>query len=150
MLTFTLWLQAWCNFAHVYVRYHGHQTDQILHYQSLMAQFGQQYTFEEFYLYDRQFRLRIASNPVLRWDRIDIELTNRFHRTVLAVCFRCHTRDHYASACPLFSPHHGALSGGLSSFSGNTRFHSGGGPRFASGSQFSQRPAWFPTTCPVS
>ena len=76
VISFNLWLQAWCNFARVYVRYHGHQTDQILHYQSLMSQFGQQYIFEEFYLYDRQFRLRMASSPALRCNRIDVELTN--------------------------------------------------------------------------
>ena len=151
VLTFTLWLQAWCNFARVYVRYHGHQTDQILHYQSLMAQFGQQYVFNEFYSYDRQFRLRIASNPALRWDRIDGELTNRFLRTVWAVCFRCHhTHGHYATACPLSSPCYDAPSGGLSSFSGNAHFRSGGDSRFASGSRFSQRPAGFPTMRPVS
>ena len=68
-----------------------------------MSQFGQQYIFEEFYLYDRQFRLRMASSPALRWDRIDVELTNRFLRTTRAICYRCITHGHCASGCPLLS-----------------------------------------------
>ena len=103
VLSFNLWLQAWCNFARVYVCYHGHQTDQILHYQPLMTQFDQQYIFEEFYLYNRQFRLRMASSPALRWDRIDVELTNRFLHTTWPICYRCNTHGHYASVCPLLS-----------------------------------------------
>ena len=145
ILNFNLWMLAWCTYARVFVRYHGHQTDQLLHYQSLMAQFGQQYVFDEFYLYDRQFRLRLASNPALRWDRIDVELTNQFLRTARVICYNCNSPGHYSSVCPL-SSRAGASSGSLGS-SGSSRSRVSGGPRFPF-SRASQRSSGFSATRP--
>ena len=76
-------------------------------------------------------------------------LTNRFLQTAM-VCLLivCSTHGHYTSACPLLSwP--GNPSGGMSSFSGNTRFRTGGSPRFGPSSRFSQRSAGSHSTRPA-
>ena len=59
--------------------------------------------FQSFYWFDRQFRLRLANNNILRWDRFDFELVGRFLRTFRPVCFRCRNFGHYAQACPRLS-----------------------------------------------
>ena len=89
VVDFNTWLQAWCVFVRVYCRFHSHRVQEVLHYQTIMAQYGHQYVFPEFYLFDRQFRLRLANNNILRWDRFDFELVGRFLRTFRPVCFRC-------------------------------------------------------------
>ena len=103
VVDFNTWLQAWCVFVRVYCSFHSHRVQEVLHYQTIMAQYGHQYVFPEFYLFDRQFRLRMANNNFLRWDRFDFELVGRFLRTFRPVCFRCRNFGHYAQACPRVS-----------------------------------------------
>lgn len=54
-----------------------------------------------FMAYDRQFRLKMASSPSLKWNRVDEDLRARFLLRTRVVCFECHSFGHTASFCPL-------------------------------------------------
>ena len=65
-------------------------SSQLLYYQSMMCQYAQQFTFEDAYTFDRNFRMRLANNnKFLRWDRHYQELVAKFLNNHKPVCFKC-------------------------------------------------------------
>ena len=85
-----------------FVYYHPHTMSRLLYYQTMVCDYFNQYTFNDVYAYDRNFRQRMAALPDLRWDHHDQELVAKFLRTNKLVCFRCRNFGHVASACSLF------------------------------------------------
>ena len=45
VVDFNTWLQAWCVFVRVCCRFHSHRVQEVLHYQTIMAQYRHQYVF---------------------------------------------------------------------------------------------------------
>ena len=78
VLDFLSWLQAWSNLLRAFVFYHRHTTFQLLYYQAMVCDYFNQYTFNDVYAYDRNFRQRMAALPDLGWDRHDQELVAKY------------------------------------------------------------------------
>ena len=107
---FYTWLLAWNNFMRTYVQAYPLLTPQLLYYQSMICQYANQYVFEDVYTFDRNYRMRLANNNNLRWDRHDLELVAKFLHTHKQVCFKCKNFGHYSSACPLTTTSSSAVS----------------------------------------
>ena len=79
-------LQAWNNFVGAFVFYHPYTMSQLLYYQAMVCDYFNQYTFNDVYAYDRNFRQRMAALPDLRWDRHDQELVANFFYVPTNLC----------------------------------------------------------------
>ena len=100
IVNFYHWFVAWSIFARVYIHFHGHRVREIMHYQAQMAHFASLYVFNDIYLFDIQFRHRIANDPLLRWDRTDVELNTLYIRNAKPVCWHCNKPGHFHGQCP--------------------------------------------------
>ena len=90
------WTQAWSVYMRAYCYYHPHRSLEIVSYFNHAARFLNLYRFSEFCSYDRQFRLRLASNSALRWDSIDIELQSMFLKSPSLAYSKSRGFDHSA------------------------------------------------------
>ena len=71
---FQAWLKVWNIYLRCLIHFHSHLITQFLYYQSQITQFASIYTFPAWSLYERSFRLRVASKAIARWDFDDVEL----------------------------------------------------------------------------
>ena len=61
---FQSWLKAWNIYLRCMIHFHSHLTTQLLYYQSQITTFASIYTFQSWSLYDRSFRLQLASKAI--------------------------------------------------------------------------------------
>ena len=108
---FSSWMVAWTNFLRIYTHFYPHRVHELIQYQSFIADFAAQFSFQAWWNYDRLFRERIAQNPGLSWARVDEDLYNRYlrHSPLQVLCFSCRNFGHVASACPLRSGSMGSV-----------------------------------------
>lgn len=72
------WTDAFCNFAKVALQRHPMLATDLISYMILIRGAVSDALFERVYNYDKQFRLRIAQNPIRSWSQIDGNLWFRF------------------------------------------------------------------------
>ena len=95
------WLLAWNNYYRTVIHFKPSLASQLAYYSSMIAQYANQYAFNDVLNFDTSFRMRMATDPALRWDRHDQELVSRFLRTSRPVCFRCNNFGHLSTNCPV-------------------------------------------------
>ena len=95
-------LKAWNIYLRCLVHFHSHLITQLLYYQSQITQFTPIYPFQTWSLYDRLFRLRVASKAIARWDFDDVELRSQHLVTAQSnpTCWSCKQSGHYSVNCP--------------------------------------------------
>jgi hypothetical protein len=103
------WMMAWNNFMQASLHYNPSLFYQLFCYQKNMVRLFSKYKFENCYLYDKDFRMLMASqvsvDPTLRsakWDSLHQELLHMHFQqdTLLPSCFHCKATGHFASYCP--------------------------------------------------
>ena len=104
----SLWLVAWNNFMRTYIHFFPLMAPQLAFYQSMICQYFHRYVFEEVYTFDRNFRARIASSDLFRWDRLDPELAAQYLYTFRPICYKCKQFGHYSTTCPYQRPSGGS------------------------------------------
>ena len=72
------WTDAFCYFAKVALQRHPMLATDLISYMILIRGAVSDALFERVYNYDKQFRLRIAQNPIGSWSQIDGNLWFRF------------------------------------------------------------------------
>ena len=88
------------------LQFHAHLISQLLYYQSEITQLALLYTFRQWYDYDWDFRMRIATNTITRWDYYDTELRSRHLVAPMTQqqhsysCWLCGKAGHLSSHCP--------------------------------------------------
>ena len=94
---------AWNNFSRCFSNFFPHRIQELVHYQAIICDFANQFTFSAWSNYDRMFRYQAAYNAALSWNRVDDDLYNRYLRgaTIQQLCYVCRNFGHYASACPV-------------------------------------------------
>ena len=68
------WLEAWTTYVAARVNTSPSMAPQLMAYQGLIATAMQRYPLAQVLQYDRSFRLMIAQDPTMRWDRRDVDL----------------------------------------------------------------------------
>ena len=108
-ITDSVLAQRWNIYLRCMIHFHSHLTTQLLYYQSQITQFTSIYTFQSWSLYDRSFRLRLASKAIARWDFDDFELQSQHLATTPPppppplnnpTCWSCKQSEHYSMSCP--------------------------------------------------
>ena len=108
--SFESWLKAWNIYLRCMVICHPHLTSQLLYYQAEISQLATLYSFKQWYLYDWDYRIRIANNNISRWDYHDIELRAKYlvapsfqsqnNSLSSYTCWVCNQPGHLANQCP--------------------------------------------------
>ena len=85
---------------------HPHLTSQLLYYQAEISQLAMLYSFKQWYLYDWDFRTRIANDNISRWDYYDTELRAKYlvapslsQGSSNYTCWSCNQPGHLANQC---------------------------------------------------
>ena len=85
---FNSWMVAWNNFLRCFSNFFPHRIQELVHYQAIICDFANQFTFNAWSNYDRMFRYQAAYNAALSWNRVDDDLYNRYLRgaTIQQLC----------------------------------------------------------------
>ena len=67
---FNRWEQAFCVYSDVYMRAYPHRSSELVQYCHLIHTASQSYTWENVYMYDKDFRLHMARHPTCSWSII--------------------------------------------------------------------------------
>ena len=107
--TLANWLMAWNKYMQATLHYKPHLFYELFCYQKNFCMIANKHKFESCYMYDKDFRLQIASQGSLRpeqrsvkWETFNLELSNVHLQpdTMLSACFHCKVVGHFSSACP--------------------------------------------------
>lgn len=103
------WLEAWSVFAGVLVSYKPELAPDLFRYQSFITRSSRRFQAYAWLQYDAQFRLKMASNPSMKWSHTDPELIATWLSADASknkpVCFACGNPEHLSSDCPWKSSH---------------------------------------------
>ena len=98
------WLEAWSIYAGVLVSYKPELAPDLFRYQNFITQQSRRFKAYAWLQYDAQFRLKLASNPSIKWSDSDTELIATWLSADAArekpACFACGNPEHLASDCP--------------------------------------------------
>ena len=91
---FAKWEQAFRVFSNIYCKFNPHRSSELIEYNHVIHTIALAYTWENMYMYDREFRLHMARNPHRSWamklqqawslrlhDRIGVNQQTRFQPT---------------------------------------------------------------------
>ena len=65
--SFQRWEQAFRVFANIYTKNQSHRSSELIEYNQLIHTASLNFTWENIYLYDKDFRLHMARNPMRNW-----------------------------------------------------------------------------------
>ena len=116
-------MTAWNNYTQALLHYKPQMFYELFMYQKNFCMLAAKYKFEACYMYDKDFRLLIASQSSLhpgqrsaKWDLIQSDLHNMHLQQdmLLPSCYHCRVTGHYVTNCPvkvaynktLYSPSH--------------------------------------------
>ena len=98
------WLEAWSIYAGVLVSYKPELAPDLFRYQNFITRQSRRFKPYAWLQYDAQFRLKLASNPSIKWSDTDTELIATWLSADAArekpACFACGNPEHLASDCP--------------------------------------------------
>ena len=99
------WLEAWCIYVGVLVSYYPELASDLFRYQSFIARSSRRFQPYAWLQYDAQYRLKLASNPGMKWSDTDPELIATWLSADASkskpVCYACGSPEHISSDCPL-------------------------------------------------
>ena len=99
------WLEAWSIYAGVLAEYRPELAPDLFRYQCFITRQSRRFKTYAWLQYDAQFRLKLATNPEVKWSSTDPELIATWLSADAAkakpTCFACGNPDHIASDCPL-------------------------------------------------
>ena len=64
------WEQAFRVFSNIYTRFHPHRSSELIEYNHIIHTICQSYTWENVYMYDKDFRLHMSHHPQRSWNII--------------------------------------------------------------------------------
>jgi len=76
--TIEMWTDAFLNYVHIIIDRHPQMANELLTYVVTIRGATLDATFDRVYMYDQQFRLRVAQDPTRSWSHIDGVLWLRF------------------------------------------------------------------------
>ena len=103
VVDFASWSIAWSVFALYYTVFFIGSAMQIMGYHNRASELAAQYSWDNFQVYDKQFRQKMANDRKvrsLRWDRIDEDLRARHLTTPRNFCSACQNFGHSHTRCP--------------------------------------------------
>ena len=99
------WLEAWSIYAAVLAAYKPKLAPDLFRYQCFITRQSRRFKTYAWLQYDAQFRLKLATNPGMKWSQTDPELIATWLSADAAkakpTCFACGNPDHIASDSPL-------------------------------------------------
>ena len=99
------WMEAWSIYAGVLISYKPELAPDLFRYQSFIARSSRRFHTHAWLQYDAQFRLKLASNPGMKWSDTDPELIATWLSADASkskpVCYTCGSPEHMSTDCPL-------------------------------------------------
>ena len=68
--SYNKWEQAFRVYANIYTKVYPHRSSELIDYNHIIHTIAQSYTWENVYLYDKDFRIHMARNPECNWGLI--------------------------------------------------------------------------------
>ena len=98
------WLVAWSVYASVLVSYKPELAPDLFRYQGFITRSSRRFQAYAWLQYDAQFRLKLASNPTMKWSVTDPELVATWLSADASkhkpACYACGNPEHLSSDCP--------------------------------------------------
>ena len=95
------WLEAWSVYATVLLSYKPELAPDLFHYQGFITRSSRLFQAYTWLQYDAQFRLKLASNPTMKWSVTDPELVATWLSADASkhkpACYACGNPEHLSS-----------------------------------------------------